>query len=109
MLRKISQQLSATHLLAQDFRFQSKATKLLQLYIADFKGIDEDQKKFLFDLNSDLKAGELIALDPSDGSIGASQTPIAQALSNIVAKDKATEWVENVLIPAFNKVLGIPV
>ncbi len=109
MLRKISQQLSATHLLAQDFRFQSKATKLLQLYIADFKGIDEDHKKFLFDLNSDLVEGELITLDPSGAIIGPSQTPIAQALSSIVAQDKATEWIENVLIPAFNKVLGIPI
>jgi len=109
MLRKISQQLSRTHLLAQDFRFQSKATTLLQLYIADFKGIDEDQKNSLFDLNSDLKEGELITLDPSGGSIGASKAPIAQALSSIVARDKATEWIENVLIPAFNKVLGVPV
>jgi len=109
MLRKISQQLGDTHLLAQDFRFQSKATKLIQLYINDFKGIDEDQKNSLFSLNSDLKEVGLITLGQNGESIGASKTPISQALSDIVTRDKATEWIENVLIPAFNKALGVPV
>lgn len=109
MLKKISQQLGKTHLLAQDFRFQSKSTKLIQLYINDFKGIDEDQKNSLFSLNSDLKEVGLITLGQNGGSIGASKTPINQALSDIVTRDKATEWIENVLIPAFNKVLGVPV
>jgi GH35 family endo-1,4-beta-xylanase len=109
MLKKISQQLGKTHLLAQDFRFQSKSTKLIQLYINDFKGIDEDQKNSLFSLNSDLKEVGLITLGQNGESIGASKTPISQALSDIVTRDKATEWIENVLIPAFNKVLGVPV
>ena len=33
------------------------------------------KNKNLFDLNNDLKEGELIAPDPSDGNIGASQAP----------------------------------